>query len=60
MITRILDGIFGDLNNYFEFDVNDLSKLQTRISATRLRIEINTPKARKLLEIIGFNGHSLE
>jgi len=60
MITRVRDGIFGDLNNYFEFGVNDLSKLQTKISATILRIEINTPKATKLLGIIGLNGHSLK
>jgi hypothetical protein len=60
MITRVRDEIFGDLNNYFEFGVNDLSKLQTKISATILRIEINTPKATKLLGIIGLNGHALE
>jgi hypothetical protein len=60
MITRVREGIFGDLNNYFEFGVNDLSKLQTKISAIILRIKINTPKATKLLGIIGFDGHSLK
>ncbi len=60
MITRIRDVIFSDLNNYFEFGVNDLSKLQTKISAIILRIEINTPKATKLLGRIGLDGHSLK